>query len=142
MVRYSERGLLLTEMEKVLRLLIFEGKLASKEFRDLMELYYGICTTRYLNPRSVVIKNDGLRKIFFDLNDAQFKNLVRMDKISFLHILDILNENQVFKNASRNSQVDVWAQLMVAFHRFGCEGNAASIESCAILIKEKSRTLL
>ena len=50
-----------------------------------------------------------------------------MDKVSFHHIVSILERHPIFHNCSRNKQADVWKQCFVAFRRLGTYGNANSL---------------
>lgn len=65
--------------------------------------------------------------LLFTLIDRQFKQEVRMDKNSFVTIVDILAVRPVFHNNSHRQQTPVWIQCLVVFKRLGCYGNANSL---------------
>ena len=134
MPRQSDREQLLNEFEKTLEILAFDSKEASADFIEIMTLYFGLNSCRYLNPRLDQPKLEGLRNLFWDLSDEQFKQYSRMDKTSFVHILGLIEDDPVFHNNSRIKQMYPWYQLAVALHRFGTDGNGSSIDGVALQV--------
>eukprot|EP01038_Epipyxis_sp_PR26KG_P018327 gene18327-25804_t len=132
MPRVSERKKLLSELYSLLMHLALDGKEASAEFNELLMIEEGISSSRYLSRNSVVPKSDGLRELFWNMSDDQFRQNVRMDKLSFIGLLSLIEDHEVFKNNSRNPQTKTWIQLMVTLNRLGCDGNGAAINRFAV----------
>ena len=65
--------------------------------------------------------------MLFHYPDTDFKQIVRMDKQSFVRIVQMIEGHAVFANNSRNEQAPCWIQTMVVLGRVGCDGNGASI---------------
>lgn len=105
---------------------------SSAEFIDMMALYFGVNSSRYLNDRLDQPKLEGLRNLFWDLSDEQFKQFARMDKTSFVHVLSLIEDHPIFHNNANNTQTYPWYQLAVASHRFGTEGNGSAIDAVAL----------
>lgn len=87
---------------------------------------------RYLGPRSLVPKsNEFITMLLPILNDAKFKEGVRMSRTTFGKILDLVRNHPVFWNNSHRIQADPAHQLYLALFRLGCSRNAASIGKVA-----------
>eukprot|EP01035_Chromulina_nebulosa_P002733 gene2733-3722_t len=123
----SERKKLLKDLNEVLKLLIIDGNESTHEFTDIMELAASIGSHRYLNVSVPIPKNHEWRELFFAFPDNDFRQMARMDQISFLRLLQKIEDHPVFHNQSLNVQELVWVQLAVALNRLGCYGNGASI---------------
>jgi hypothetical protein len=123
----SERKALLRDLNKLLQELAIDGRDSTKEFTDIMELAASIGSHRYLNQTVPIPKNEDWKELFFAFPDNDFRQMARMDQISFLRILQKIEDHQVFHNRSFNQQEKVWVQLVVALNRFGCFGNGISI---------------
>jgi hypothetical protein len=54
-----------------------------------------------------------------------------MNKATFVRLVSLIADHEVFQNNSRNPQKPVWIQLMVVLQRLGCNGNGSSIGSNA-----------
>ena len=127
MPQISERANLIRQLESVLRNLICNGEENSTEFKKIMEIYAGITSTRCLNTRQVVPKSDSMERLFFHYPDNEFKQMVRMDKRSFLKLVEMIENHPVFLTETNNKQKHPWYQLMVVLNRLGCHGNGSSI---------------
>lgn len=127
MPRKSERKRLLQDLNEVLKLLIVDGRESTKEFTEIMEIAASLASTRFLNPRVPIPKSDEWKEIFFHFPEGDFRQMVRMDSISFIRILQKIEDHPVFRNESLHGQEKVWVQLVVALNRLGCFGNGISI---------------
>mmetsp|Transcript_6856 Transcript_6856/g.6158 ORF Transcript_6856/g.6158 Transcript_6856/m.6158 type:complete len:404 (+) Transcript_6856:89-1300(+) len=124
----SEKQKIIKEIDEILIAMILFNDDDSDDFKELMDVRMSILTTRYLNARNNIPKNDlDSVEMIWLYEDKEFKQIVRMDKQSFVSVVRLLENNVVFLNNSRNQQAPVWVQCIVAFHRFGCEGNGSSI---------------
>ena len=127
MPRKSERKLLLFELNKTLKELALDSQESTKDFAEILEIAASLSSTRFLNPRTFIPKSDGWTEILWHIPEGQFRQLVRMDQISFVRLLAKIEDNRVFHNESLNAQEKTWIQLSVALNRLGCYGNGASI---------------
>lgn len=92
----------------------------------LLELKAGILSTRTLEPRSPIIKQNGYRDVLLQLPENDLRQALRMNIETFEYVLSLIEHHNVFQNKSFNKQADVWLQLAVALERFGCDGNGVS----------------
>lgn len=104
MPRKSERKLLLFELNKTLKELALDSQESTKDFSESLEIAASLSSTRYLNPRTLIPKSDGWTEILWHIPEGQFRQLVRMDQISFVRLLAKIEDNQVFHNESLNAQ--------------------------------------
>jgi hypothetical protein len=88
MPRRSERSYLIGQFEFVLRSLIVNGEEGSKEWKQIIELYAGIVGTRCLNARQLVPKSDAMVRLLMYYPEPDFKQMVRMDKLSFIRLVE------------------------------------------------------
>jgi hypothetical protein len=123
----SRRKALLKDLNGLLKQLIIDGKESVHEFTEIMELAASISSHRYLNVSVPIPKNQEWRELFFAFPDNDFRQMARMDQISFLRLLQKIEDHPVFHNESLHHQELVWVQLAVALNRFGCFGNGVSI---------------
>lgn len=73
----------------------------SNNISDLHELYFVLYNTRYLVQRNVTPKSDEFATQFFHtLPDKLFRQMTRMDKSTFFHLLSLIENNPVFHNNS------------------------------------------
>jgi hypothetical protein len=114
-------------MELLLVAMATNGDEDSGDFVELVELRAFLASCRKLDPIQRVPKTDAMHTMLFAYPDADFKQIVRMDKQSFVQLAALLEIHPVFRNASKNKQYYPWIQLMVVFSRLGCDGNGASI---------------
>jgi hypothetical protein len=100
------------------------------DIEDLIELKYVILSSRFLGGRTMVPKTQAFHDILFQLPPDQFRPQMRMDKLTFDYIYDLIQFNAVFHNGSNNKQMDVLVriQMAVAFERVGCDGNGGFFE--------------
>ena len=71
-----------------------------------------------------------MRNMIMQLDNEEFRQIARMSKMSFFRLLERF-EDPIFRNNSPFQQTEVWIQLLLVLHRFGCYGNGASRGSLA-----------
>lgn len=87
---------------------------------------------RYLNYRDKIPKSiDFVQNVLPLLDDYRFKQEIQMTRSAFNRLAGMLTSHAIFSNRSNCSQISPNTQLMVAFHRFGCNGNGASVGNIA-----------
>ena len=128
MPRVSERVQLLGQLDWMLRVISSHGDDdADKVDADLIaDILATVTSTRYLNLREYIGKNRSMNEMLFTYSDRDFRQADRMNKPSFMRLLDLIKDDDLFKNRSRNKQTSVWIQLMVVLQRLGCDGNGAA----------------
>jgi len=123
----SKRKALLSDLNYLLKQLVIDGRDSTNEFSEIMELANSIGSHRYLNVSVPIPKNHEWRELFFAFPENDFRQMARMDQISFLKLLQKIEDHGVFRNESVAPQELVWVQLAVALNRLGCYGNGNSI---------------
>ena len=126
----SDRKLLLSNLERLAKRMIRNDEENSCEFNEIMDIYRHLLASRYLNPISRIPKSRSMLDIFWHYPENQFRQIVRMNKRSFLRLLEILSAHPIFSNTTQNPKkpTAAWIQLMIALQRFGCFGNGASVD--------------
>ena len=130
----SKRHNILADLEHLIRLLAVDQSAGesddsstSRSLEELVEIRAGILSARYLHSRVYDTDKHGMVDMLDSYDDKGFKSEVRMDKVSFYSIVNMVKDHPVFHNRSRNKQVPVWVQCFVAFRRLGTYGNANSL---------------
>ena len=70
-----------------------------------MLLRVGIEESRYINLREYETKKRSLNDLFYTYKDKAFKQIARMNKISFNALLELISDHPVFHNTKRNRYV-------------------------------------
>ena len=85
----SKRKALLSDLNHLLKQLVIEGRDSTNEFSEIiiMELANSIDSHRYLNVSVPIPKNNEWRELFFAFPENDFRQMARMDQISFLKLL-------------------------------------------------------
>ena len=83
--------------------------------------------SRYFDPRTCIFKKPSLVDLLWGYTERQFRQETRMNRSSFIKIVEILEKHPVFHNNSRRKQTPPWVQCLIAFKRLGCYGNANSL---------------
>ena len=107
--------------------MVLDDEDESEDFEELMDIFMGMLSHRYLNERDNIPKSNWMREMLMNYPDAEFQQIVRMDKQSFIEIHRMIKDHDIFQNQSRNKQQPAWIQLMVTLNRLGCDGNGAAI---------------
>lgn len=132
----SNKSKTLNDLFHIIQMMILDDEDESQEFEELIDLFIGMLSYRYLNEREKIPKSDAMRLMLGDFPDAEFRQIVRMDKASFVEVNRMIRNHPIFQNESRNKQQPVWIQLMVTLNRLGCDGNGASVgrtaRSCGV----------
>ena len=128
------RAAFIKELEEMLKHFIVHKLEKTKDFEYIMKLLMEVSAHRYLSSRgSVIPKSSLLINQLFDYPEREFKTIVRMDKESFVRLVGLIENQDVFKNNSRNQQTPVWIQLAITLNRLGFDGTGSSINREAIM---------
>ena len=71
-----------------------------------------------------------MEEMMLSYREDEFVQTTRMKKTSFLKLIEIISNDDVFKTGERyrhHRQAPVWVQLIVVLQRLGCEGNGVSV---------------
>ena len=103
-----------------------------------------VLSSRYLDLRVQVPRApDRIHWLLFELDDARFKQEVRMYRDSFEQLAELLKTDPDFQTPPRRmQQAPVRHQLAVALSRFGHFGNAASVGKIARLFSISGKFFL
>ena len=129
MPRVSPRVKLMQEFDSLLIRLAFEGRENSRDFKEFLESQAHLSDSRFLNERIITDKCKAMNNMLWRYNDDQFRQEVRMKKVSFARLVDKLNEKYIFQNNSRNPQAETWIQVMTVMGVLGFAGNGASVSN-------------
>lgn len=132
MPKISERKALLKSLDSCLMVMAMYDEDGTDDFEEIYEIAAQLSLTRYLYGRDFVIpKNKTMNDMLWLYPRKEFRQMCRMNKNSFVRLLRLIENHQVFLNYSRNKQAPVWIQLMVVLRRIGCYGNGISVNSSA-----------
>lgn len=127
MPRQSERQHLLISFDRILRQLAMNDEEESEDFDEILELFMLLRSTRFMYSKQPRLKNTSMRKMLFHWHEAAFRQEIRMTKPSFVRLIELLEDNPIFLNRSRNRQTPCWLQVMIVLNFWGCDGNGSSI---------------
>jgi hypothetical protein len=102
MPRVSERASFFAEFDFVLRLLIMDGKENTRAFTEVLEMKIGLLSVRNLNPIEPIPKIKALNALLWQYPDRDFRQIVRMDRQSFVRLLEKIQNHPIFTNHSNN----------------------------------------
>ncbi len=132
MPKVSTRQKTIKEIDELLFLLIiYDAEENKEQIDDLLELKAHILSCRYFGTSQSIPKSLEYRTTLLTLPNYQFRQAFRMNKDTFLFILNNVQNHPVFQNNSFNKQQPVWVQLLVALERFGFDGNSCSVGQVA-----------
>lgn len=132
MPRVSDRQFLLNELDHMIKILAIYDE--EEEIEELLEVRAFMASCRYLDLRKHIRKNRSMNEMLWFYGEREFKQVVRMKKDSFLKLLNLISDDEVFGSPrSRHRQAPVWVQLQVVLQRLGCDGNGVSVGRLARL---------
>lgn len=79
---------------------------SEKDLNELQELYAHISESRILQTRISIPKDRKIRELLWEYPDNTFRQLVRMDKATFLKLLNSIKTHDCFSNNSHCEQVN------------------------------------
>ncbi len=93
----------------------------------------GFKEQRYMSARTNVSKFNWARSVLPELSDVGFRTYVRMNRISFAHVINLIQRDSVFQNNAQNNmpQTSVEAQLMYALWKLDHYRASASFCICS-----------
>jgi hypothetical protein len=128
MPKISEKQQIVTQIDEILFLLIIDDDPRNQqEIDELLDLKAHILSFRYFSSSNSIPKSLQHRTMLLILPGDEFREAFRMNKDTFLFILNKIQNHKVFKNNSRHQQQPVWLQLLVSLERFGFDGTSSSI---------------
>jgi hypothetical protein len=129
MPKTSKRQALIKEFDRLLMFLILDDEDDSEDFEEIIELRNLVTENRYMDLRTTIPKNRSMNEMLWHFPERDFKQIVRMDKISFVQLVQLIQNNPVFSTNERiiKKQSPVWIQLYVVLQRLGCDGNGISV---------------
>lgn len=74
-----------------------------------------------------------LKNVLVNFDDGRMRQMIRINKDEFDHILELIKSDPVFHNARCVSQLPINLQLQIALFRFGGNGDSCSIRKIATL---------
>jgi hypothetical protein len=104
-------------------------------YDEMLEMIALVEGTRYMEPKFMNLKkhlrlNRNLEEMLACYTENSFRQTARMNKTSFLKMVDLISEDKVFKSADsygHHKQAPVWLQVMIVLQRLGCDGNGVSV---------------
>ena len=88
----------------MVRILAIYDEENTEEFQKVLNMYSHLCSTRFFIQREVIPESSSMMNIMWDYEDKEFKQIARMSKLSFLGLLNLIEEHAVFKNDSIHKQ--------------------------------------
>jgi hypothetical protein len=88
---------------------------------------------RYVVSRSFVFKSNMRENILFTFMNERFRTFVRMIRFSFRHIVNLIENDEMFQNNSTVVQSIVSAQLMFDFYKLEHSENANAFHHATVL---------
>jgi len=131
MPRVSERKKLIRELESTIRVMAANDAEETRDFEEVAEAVVELEANRYLDTRVYLRKNKDLCDLLWHFSDFDFRQQVRMNKPSFLRLVELIKEDQIFSNDALYKQAPVWMQLMVTIQVLGLDGTGASVGRAA-----------
>lgn len=109
-----------------------QGDLTEDALTWLM-IYDLLRKQRYLSDRLPIPKLNWANTVLPKLSDDRFRKILRMDRLSFKYVTNLIKDDPIFYNNSNISQtsVQVHAQLHYALYKFGSDRNASGWTSGA-----------
>jgi hypothetical protein len=107
----------------------------AKLARGVRNEYEAMYASRYEVPRTHFPKPPAdlphVLKVYKTLRPDHFRKELRVTPHTFDQILEKINNDPIFTNASQNPQMPIEEQLAITLYRFGHFGNAASLDDVA-----------
>ena len=132
MPKRSYREEIMNDLDNMLKFLIIYDEENTEQCQEVLDMYAQLSSTRFLSERETIPKSNSMMNLMWEYDDKEFKQIARMSKSSFIGLLELIEQHEVFKIESNRKQKPVWIQLMITLNRLGCEGNGSSIGRCAM----------
>lgn len=127
-------------IEKTFHLFIYiyyiDTKVEEELMDELMLLFVAEREIRYSVPfrlHSVPKSKYFLDNILPLQDEKRFKQMVRVSRLNFIYIYDLIKDHEVFNGSRSCRQLPVSKQLMIVLYRLGCSGEGGSITKIANL---------
>ncbi|KAL0581361.1 hypothetical protein ABG067_008457, partial [Albugo candida] len=129
MPKVSNRHQTIKNINSLLRQSVIDEE--DREAEELDEILWGIETKRCLNSGDGIPKLKQFRDYFLQWSDEEFVKICRMERETFIKILRLIENNNVFLNESYCPQLDVHVQLAVTLKRLSHDGTGNSLDQLA-----------
>jgi hypothetical protein len=103
------------------------GDGTSPVIAEVVELYAGLMSSRYLNQRVNIPRPVYDQRKVFELRDDEFHNQLRVSRSTFDFVLSLIKDHRLFHNNSLCKQRDVDIQLAVTLEWYGGNGNGNQV---------------
>ncbi|XP_037827731.1 uncharacterized protein LOC119615817, partial [Lucilia sericata] len=77
--------------------------------------------------------SDWRHNVLNKFDDNRFNQMVRLNPEEFAHVLDLIQNDEVFQTICHKSQLPVELQLKIVLYRLGSSGDGASVRKVASL---------
>lgn len=139
MPRSSDRQRTLHDLEQTVHTLLLLDVLEDGKHSEIVELYLVLLadahSKRFLErPTDYNMRHEvRIRRIegIMGYDDRHFRVEARMSKACFWRLVELIQEDEVFRNNSYKDQDPVEHQLLVCLFRLGTHGNGASVAHTA-----------
>ena len=122
--KYQKNNKLMKQIDEILLLLIIDDDPRNQpEIDELLDLKAHILSFRYFSSSTLIPKSLHHRTMLLTLPSEEFRQAFRMNKDTFLFVLNNIQNHEVFKNNCNRKQQPIWVQLLVALERFGSVNN-------------------
>ena len=81
----SEKAILSKSLDKILRALYLDGKEESADFKEILDLKYGLDSCRFLSPKEIIPKNRAMNEMLWQYPHKEFRQIVS-DKLGSVNI--------------------------------------------------------
>ena len=116
MPKVSEKQQLVKQIDDILFLLIMDDDSRNQpEIDELLDLKAHILSFRYFSSSTLIPKSLHHRAMLLTLPSEEFRQAFRMNKDTFLFILNKIQNHQVFKNNCNRKQQPVWVTVISCF---------------------------
>ena len=129
MPRHSEKFYAHKETQELFEMKLVETGGFTQEAMQWLFVHKSL-KEQHLYPR-IIPKSTWATNILPRLSDTRFRRVLRMDRHSFQHVLQLIQTDPIFENESNISQAPVEDQLHYALYKLGHDGSLASYGACA-----------
>ena len=112
MPKISERQRLIEDIDELLEKIMLDDDDNTEDLEDIFELKIFIESSRFISSRKTIPKNPSMNDMLWIWPEEAFKQEVRMGKVAFVRLVNLIESHEVFKNNSRYKQKAVWSLVV------------------------------
>ncbi|KAJ3228605.1 hypothetical protein HDU78_009669 [Chytriomyces hyalinus] len=94
---------------------------------ELLDLMHLVQSSQMIEDCQSIPKTPALRNHVLQMADKEFRVRAQMNQQSFCTLVSKIEAHPIFTNNSRNKQIAVNVQLLLALEQLGCSGNGAGV---------------